>query len=130
MRLWVLVSAPKKSRDVQERRESPVYVLKGLVGSTSTEQTISENRLNISYECITVTPYSEVFLKSLTFSIAQCYEMFSLSDPLNQDNELEDFDPLDNGFTIFDIKKGGKCFVDRCYKESSTEEEFIHLPAC
>ena len=62
-------------------------------------------------------------MKSLSFSIASCYELRCLNEPQTLDEELEAFDPLENGFTIADICKGKAYFVVKCYFSTSEDVE-------
>ena len=114
-------STPKSPFDVRESPK-PVYALKDMKGNISPEDAISGNTLFIRYETLTESSYSEVVLKSMSFSISQCYDSVSLNNPLIREIELEAFDPLEHGFTIEEISKGGKSFVDRCYNSSSDDE--------
>ena len=72
-------------------------------------------------------------MKSLSFSIASCYELRCLNEPQTLDEELEAFDPLENGFTIADICKGKEYFVEKCYFFTSEDVQdfllsFLELP--
>ena len=113
----VKTSTPKSPFDVRESPK-PVYALKEMKGNFSLEEAISGNALVIRYKTLTESSYSEVVLKSMSFSISQCYDSVSSNNPLIREFELEAFDPLEHGFTIEDISKSRKSFVDRCYNSS------------
>ena len=85
------------------------------------DQTVSDNKLNIVYENVTESSYSEVVVRVMSFSRADCYNFYSCTDPSIQDMALTDFDPLECGFTVVEITKGEKCFVQR--SDDSTLEE-------
>ena len=57
----------------------------------------------------------------MSFSRADCYDLYSCNDPSIQDVALPDFDPLEYGFTVVEITKGEKCFVQG--SDESTLEE-------
>ena len=118
-------TTPKNSRQAQGSQK-PVYALKDMAGNT--EDTITENSLVISYEYLTESSYSEVVVRSISFSIEQCYEIRSFADPDILDNGLEDFDRTENGFTVVGISKGNKCFVDRRVTPSTEEELYYVFP--
>ena len=57
----------------------------------------------------------------MSLSRADCYDLCSCNDPSIQDVALPDFDPLEYGFTVVEITKDEKCFVQR--SDESTLEE-------
>lgn len=69
----VKTSTPKSPFDMRESPK-PVYALKEMKGNISPEEAISRNALVIRYETLTESSYSEVVLKSMSFSISQCYD--------------------------------------------------------
>ncbi|KAJ7322019.1 hypothetical protein OS493_033415 [Desmophyllum pertusum] len=81
-----------------------------------TADTASAHRVVISYELITESSYSDVVMTSLSFSRKDCFDVKSVSDPLTQDIDIDEFDPLEHGFTVVDIWKGDKCFLDKHFK--------------
>ena len=83
-----------------------------------TAETVNDHRLLISYETITESSYSDVIMRTVSFSRQQCYEITSFSTPEVQDIDINEFDPLDCGFTIVDISKGEECFVTKQYESS------------
>ena len=118
-------STPKSPFDLRESQK-PLYALKDMKGNISPEEAISGNTLVICYETLRESSHSEGVLKSMSFSISQCYDTVSFSYPLIREIELEAFDPPEHGFTIEDISKVGKSFVDRCYN-SFLDDEFKYI---
>ena len=106
-----------------KEKQRPLYVLKDVAKSVPTQQVFSQNGLIVSYEYCTESSFSDVMMKSLSFSIASCYELRCLNEPQTLDEELEAFDPLENGFTIADICKGKEYFVEKCYFSTSEDVE-------
>lgn len=120
-------STPKKS--AKEENQSPILVLRDHVGiAPSPDQTVSDNKLHIIYESVTHSSYSEVVLRAMSFSRAHCYDQYSFEDPSIQDVALNDFDPLDFGFTVVDISKGEKCFLQRSDDPTSEEGFKVVFP--
>ena len=95
-----------------KEKQRPLYVPKDVANSVPTQQVISQNGLIVTYEYFTESSFSDVTMKSVSFSIASWYELRCLNKPQTLDEELEAFDPLENGFTIADICKGKEYFVE------------------
>ena len=76
-----------------------------------TRETVDDHHLLISYETITESSYSEVIMRTVSFSRPNCYEITSSSTSDVQDMDFDEFNPLDYGFTVVDISKGEDCFV-------------------
>ena len=47
--------------------------------------------------------------------------IYSCNDRSIQDVALQDFDPLECGFTVVEITKGAKCFVERSDEQTLEE---------
>lgn len=60
----------------------------------------------------TESSYTEVVLTSVAFSRQDCFDIKCVSEPHLQDIDVEEFDPLEHGFTVVHISKGQKCFLD------------------
>ena len=106
-----------------------------------------KHKIAIQYERLTDSSYSEVTIRSLSNSLEQCFWDRSLSDPSIQDEGLDNFCPVDHGFTITEIRKGETCYLKRvftppcdsseesscrfffpCY-DNSSEDLIIHHPS-
>ena len=116
-------SSSSRNAGGDKEKQRPLYVLKDVANSVPTQQVISQNGLIVTYEYCTESSFSDVMMKSLSFSIASCYELRCLNEPQTLDEELEAFDPLENGFTIADICKGKEYFVEKCYFSKSEDVE-------
>ena len=110
-------------------RSLPLFgvALKEEAETICTAETVQDHRLMISYEMITESSFSEVVMTTVSFSRQQCYEITSCSTPEVQEIDLDEFDPLDHGFTIADIGKGEECFVTKQYESSELGEEFKYI---
>ncbi|RMX56729.1 hypothetical protein pdam_00025761, partial [Pocillopora damicornis] len=97
-----------------EENQSVLLVLKNQLGkSPFPDQTVSGNKLHITYESVTNSSFSDVVMRVMSFSRARCYDVYSFQDPIIQDMPLTDFDQLDCGFNVVDISKGEKVFLQR-----------------
>ena len=114
-------SPPKSPFDIRETQK-PHYPLNDMKGHISPQEAINGNTMVIRYETLTESSYSKVVFKSMSFSLSQGYDSVSLNKPLIREIQLEAFDPLEHGFTIKDISKGGKSVVDRCCNLSSNDK--------
>ena len=82
-------------------------------------ENVGDHRLLITYESVTESSFSEVLLTTVLFSREQCYHTNSFSQPLTRDTPLDEYGPLENGFTVVGINKGDKCFLDKPYDDSA-----------
>ena len=96
------------------RSQSPLYApaIEGGEGTLCTVENVGDHRLLITYESVTESSFSEVLLTTVLFSREQCYHTNSFSQPLTRDTPLDEYGPLENGFTVVGINKGDKCFLD------------------
>lgn len=119
--LGMKTSTPVRS---EPRSQTPLYapVSKEGEGTLCTVENVGDHRLVVTYESLQESSYSEVTLTSVTFSREQCFEMNCFSEPLTRDLELDEYDPLENGFTVVGISKGEICFLDKVYDESEPDE--------
>ena len=78
-----------------------------------TTETTGAHRLFMNYEMQTESSHSEVVMTSVAFSRKDCYDLACLSEPLLQDTDVEEFDPLEHGFTVTRISKGDNCFLNK-----------------
>jgi len=115
--LGIKNSTPVRS---EPRRQTPLYA-----PSLRTVENVGDHRLAVTYESPQESSYSEFILTSVTFSREQCFEMNCFSEPLTRDLELDEYDPLENGFTVVGISKGENCFLDKVYDESKPDEQGI-----
>lgn len=115
-----MASTPKTSVEAEEDQRPPL-MLRDQAAHFTDER---ENHLAITYENLTQSSYSEIVLRAITFSRRDCYDLHSFNDPTIQDVKLQDFDPLDYGFTVVDISKREKCFVERIDEILDEKEEF------
>ena len=83
----------------------------------------SKNQINIQYEGLTESSYSEVTLRCLSNSLQQYYWDKALFDPLIQEDGLENFCPLERGFTVTAIRKGDNCYIERVFTPCKSSEE-------
>ena len=81
------------------------------------------NSIAIEYENITESHCSEVIIRSLSSCIHDAYLDKTLSDPFIQDEGLENFFPLEHGFTITSIHKGETCYLERVFSKISEDSE-------
>ena len=120
-------STPKTS--AREESQSHILVLKNQVGkSPFPYQTVSDNKLYITYESATNSSYADVVLRVMSSSRAQCYDVYSFEDPTIRDMALNDFDPLDFGFNVVDISKGEKYSLQRSDDPTSEEGFKVVFP--
>ena len=108
-------------------------MLKDVAKSVPTQQVISQKGLIVTYEYLTESSFSDVMMKSLSFSIPLCHKLHCLNEPHTLDEELEALDRLENGFTIADICNGKEYFVEKCYFSTSEDVQdftlsFLELP--
>ena len=76
---------------------------------------IPMSTINITYQKITESSYSEVVSKNKCWTRAQCLDTSVLMDP-EVVERTADYDPLDEGFTVINIiEKGNKCFLREIY---------------
>ena len=96
------------------RLQVPLFglALKEDEGTLCTTENIDDHRLMINYEMYTESSYSEVVLTSVAFSRKNCFDIKCVPEPHLQDIDVEEFDPLEHGFTVVHISKGQKCFLD------------------
>ena len=81
-------------------------------GTLCTAENTDDHRLMINYAMYTVSSYSEIVLKLIAFSRKDCFDMKCVSESDLQDIDVEEFDPLEHGFTVVHISKGQKCFLN------------------
>ena len=127
------LSLNRESNEAAVEVSSPSLPLMGVAGES--EQFAVHGHLDqtilIEYEHVTESSYSEVFVKSLSHSRKQCYELTSFEDPTVQDTLLQDFEPLENGFRVVGISKPEpehRTFIERIYDPSDVDnpsETFI-----
>ena len=104
-------------------------MLKNQLGkSPFPDQTVSGNKLHITYESVTNSSFSDVIMRVMSFSRARCYDVYSFQDPIIQDMPLTDFDQLDCGFNVVDISKGEKVFLQRGDDPTSEEGFKVVFP--
>ena len=108
------VKGTMSSNPIVEKPQAPLFglALKESESMLCTSENTNEHRLMIHYEMYTESSYSEVVLTSTSFSRKDCYDIKCVSEPLLQDMEVDEFDPLENGFSVVHISKGQKCFLD------------------
>ena len=109
----------------EPRSQAPLYapVSKEGEGTLCTVQNVGDHRLLVTYESVKESSYSEVFLTTVVFSREECFEMNCFSEPLTRDLASDQYDPLENGFTVVGISKGEKSFLDKTYDESKPDEK-------
>ena len=108
--LWRLAHQKTSAQEDQ----SVLLLLKNQVGkSPFPDQTVSGNKLHITHESVSNSSFSDVVMRVMSFSRAQCYDVYSFQDPIIQDMPLTNFDSLDCGFNVVDIFKGEKVFLQR-----------------
>ncbi|XP_031565478.1 LOW QUALITY PROTEIN: uncharacterized protein LOC116300699 [Actinia tenebrosa] len=93
---------------------------------------VKSNVLDITYEETKESSYSEVIMRSLSSCRHQCYDLQCLNDPFTQDTELDNYDPLENNFTVTEITKGNTCYIKRNFADTESEvsEESFSFPQC
>jgi len=112
-----MASTPIKNLSYDQRVTKPEAPLFGLAlkedeDTLCTAENTDAHRLMISYEMYTESSYSEVVLTSVAFSRKDCFDIKCVSEPHLQDIDVEEFDPLEHGFTVVHISKSQKCFLD------------------
>ena len=85
--------------------------------------TKSKNQIDIQHEGLTQSSYSEVTLRCLSNSLQQCYWDKARFDPLIQEEGLENFCPLERGFTVTSIRKGDNCYIGIVFTPCESSEE-------
>ena len=60
----------------------------------------------------TQNPLSQKLFSHQLFSRKNCFDIKCVPEPHLQDVDVEEFDPLEHGFTVVHISKGQKCFLD------------------
>ena len=110
----------ESSNEVRQKRQVPLFgvALKEDAATLCTTETTGAHHLLINYEMHTESSYSEVTLTSVAFSRRDCYDLKCAVEPEIQDEGIEEFDPLEHGFTVTHISKGDNCFVDRQVESS------------
>ena len=89
-----------------------------------TAETIGEHFLSITYEEVKESSYSaEVVIKTLSNSRRDCYDLNCLSEPLTREIDINDYIPIEHGYTITEIFKAGKCFLKREYTTSEDNQD-------
>ena len=118
--LEMKTSTPVRS---EPRSQTSLYapVSKEGEGTLCTVENVGDHHLLVNYESVKQLCYLEVVLTAVTFSREQCFEMNCFSEPLIRDLTLDQYDPLENGFTVAGISKGEKCFLDKTYNESEPD---------
>ena len=53
-----------------------------------------------------------LYSERLRFPEKNCFDIKCVSEPDVQDINVEEFDPLEHGFTVVHISKAQKCFLD------------------
>jgi hypothetical protein len=90
-----------------------------------------QHQLIITYEKLTESSYSEVVSRYQCLTRAQCFEISTLMDP-EVVERAADYDPLDEGFTISNIEKGEKCFLQEIFLSLDGDESSVpsyHYPS-
>ena len=132
--LQMTTSTPTK---LASRSQTSLYCLasKDGEGTVCTVENMGDHRLFVTYESVTAeSSYAEVTIKSVIFSREQCYETQCFSEPFTRDIALDEYDPLENGFTVVGISKSETCFLDKIYECTQPsyghgDEEFkYHFP--
>ena len=108
------VKGTMSSNPIMEKPQVPLFglAIKESESILCTSENTNEHRLMIHYEMYTESSYSEVVLTSTSFSRKDCYDIKCVSEPLLQDMQVDEFEPLENGFSVVHISKGQKCFLD------------------
>lgn len=113
-----MTSTQNRDMSFEQSTKTPQAPLFGLAlnedeGTLCTTENADAHRPMISYETYTESSYSaEVVLTTVSFSRKDCYDVKCVLEPLLQDIDIEEFDPLEHGFTVANISKGQKCFLD------------------
>ena len=114
-----IASTPIQNMSCDQTVRKPQAPLFGLAlkedeGTLCIAENIDDHRLMINnyYEMYTESSYSEVVLTSVAFSRKNCFDIKCVPEPHLQDIDVEEFDPLEHGFTVVHISKGQKCFLD------------------
>lgn len=96
------------------KSQAPLFglALKEDEGTLCTAESTDAHRLTINYEMYTESSYSEVILTSVAFSRKDCFNIKCVSEPHLQDIEVEEFNPLEHGFTVVHISNSQKCFLN------------------
>ena len=115
-------SKTSKNKDVNNDSVQNDYAMYGVV-LDGVDVSQSKNQINIQYEGLTESSYSEVTLRCLSNSLQQCYWDKALFDPLIQEEGFENFCPLERGFTVTSIRKGDNCYIERVFTSCESSEE-------
>ncbi len=77
-----------------------------------TAETIGEHFLRITYEEVKESSYSaEVVIKTLSNSRRECYDLNCLSEHLTRELDINNYIPIEHGYTITEIFKAGNVFL-------------------
>jgi len=107
------VKGTMSSNPIMEKPQVPLFglAIKESESILCTSENTNEHRLMIHYEMYTESSYSGVVLTSTSFSRKDCYDIKCVSEPLLQDMEIDEFDPLENGFSVVHISKAKNVFL-------------------
>lgn len=96
------------------KSQAPLFglALKEDEGTLCTAESTDAPRLTINYEMYTESSYSEVILTSVAFSRKDCFNIKCVSEPHLQDIDVEEFNPLEHGFTVVHISNSQTCFLN------------------
>ncbi|KAK3728935.1 hypothetical protein QZH41_005443 [Actinostola sp. cb2023] len=91
------------------------------VGEEYSTVDFCEHTLNIQYENHKESSYSEVIIRTVSSSIAQCYDHNSFENPFIRETAVDDYDPLDNGYTVSGISKGHASFLQEVFNPTNDD---------
>lgn len=111
---WRLVHLWKTHQEAKKPLYAPV--IEWGEGALCTVDNLGDHHLLITYESVTESSFSEVFLTMVLFSREQCWDTSLLSQLLTRETPLW---PLENGFPFVGINKGAKCFLDKTNNDSA-----------
>ncbi|KAK3703408.1 hypothetical protein QZH41_003904 [Actinostola sp. cb2023] len=91
------------------------------VGEEYSTVDFCEHTLNIQYENHKESSYSEVIIRTVSSSIAQCYDHNSFENPFIRETAVDDYDPLDNGYTVSGISNGHASFLQEVFNPTNDD---------
>lgn len=115
---WRLVHQWKTHQEAKKPLYAPV--IECGEGTLCTVDNLGDHHLWITYESLTESSFSEVFLTMVLFSREQRWDTSLLSQLLTRETPLQEYDPPENGFPFVGINKGAKCFLDKTHNDSAT----------
>lgn len=108
-----LAESTRTSSFTSSKRVKSLYTVCDSNGKLlCSDEEYEEHYIAVTYERFVESSYSEVISRHQCVSKSECFEASSMLDP-EIIEKAEEYDPLDEGFSVIGIEKDGVCFLQQ-----------------